>query len=163
MVAHSAKVQASAAAAGSGVAAMLYVGSAQVVIAAVGLLVWGVVTALLVAPPTPRSRPYGMAVNSKNVVVLYCTYKRSWADRKSPEAQTVGEGDGFVLTNGGIIPIKWSRADQKAIVAANQAGDRATLKADSYIPLTMAIIFLALLFYFKSIGGYRALKIEEQV
>jgi fucose permease len=54
-------------------------------------------------------------------------------------------------------------ADQKAIVAANQAGDRATLKADSYIPLAMAVIFLALLFYFKSIGGYRALKIEEQV
>ncbi len=54
-------------------------------------------------------------------------------------------------------------ANQKAIVAANQAGDRATLKADSFIPLTMAIIFLALLFYFKSIGGYRALKIEEQV
>ena len=54
-------------------------------------------------------------------------------------------------------------ANQKAIVAANQAGDRATLKADSYIPLTMAVSFLALLFYFKSIGGYRALKIEEQV
>ena len=54
-------------------------------------------------------------------------------------------------------------ADQKAIVAANQAGDRATLKADSYVPLAMAAIFLALLFYFKSIGGYRALKIEEQV
>ena len=54
-------------------------------------------------------------------------------------------------------------ADQKAIVAANQAGDRATLKADSYIPFAMALIFLALFFYFKSIGGYRALKIEEQV
>ncbi len=54
-------------------------------------------------------------------------------------------------------------ADQKAIVAANQAGDRATLKADSYVPLTMAAIYLLLLFYFKSIGGYRALKIEEQV
>ena len=53
-------------------------------------------------------------------------------------------------------------ADQKAIVAANQAGDRATLKADSFIPLTMAAIYLLLLFYFKSIGGYRALKIEEQ-
>ena len=52
--------------------------------------------------------------------------------------------------------------DQKAIVAANQAGDRATLKADSYLPLTMAAIYLLLLFYFKSIGGYRALKIEEQ-
>jgi MFS family permease len=54
-------------------------------------------------------------------------------------------------------------ADQKAIVAANQAGDRATLKADSYVPLAMAAIYLLLLFYFKSLGGYRALKIEEQV
>jgi hypothetical protein len=53
-------------------------------------------------------------------------------------------------------------ADQKAIVKANQQGDRATLKADSYIPLSMAIIYLLLLFYFKKIGGYRALKIEEQ-
>ncbi len=53
-------------------------------------------------------------------------------------------------------------ADQKAIVAANQAGDRATLKADSFIPLTMAAIYLLLLLYFKSIGGYRALKLEEQ-
>jgi len=52
--------------------------------------------------------------------------------------------------------------DQKAIVKANQHGDRATLKADSYIPLSMAIIYLLLLFYFKQIGGYRALKIEEQ-
>ncbi len=52
--------------------------------------------------------------------------------------------------------------DQKAIVTANQAGDRATLKADSFIPLTMAAIFLLLFIYFKSIGGYRAVKIEEQ-
>ena len=52
---------------------------------------------------------------------------------------------------------------QKAIVAANQAGDRATLRTDSFIPLTMALIYILLLFYFKSIGGYRALKIEEQV
>jgi MFS family permease len=53
-------------------------------------------------------------------------------------------------------------ADQKAIVAANRAGDRATLKADSFIPLTMAAIYLLMLLYFKSIGGYRALKLEEQ-
>ncbi|MFM7399127.1 MAG: MFS transporter [Verrucomicrobiota bacterium] len=51
---------------------------------------------------------------------------------------------------------------QKAIVAANQSGDRSTLKADSYIPLTMAAIYLLMLLYFKSIGGYRALKLEEQ-
>jgi len=54
-------------------------------------------------------------------------------------------------------------ADQKSLVAANQAGDRSTLKADSFIPLSMATIYLLLLFYFKSIGGYRPLKIEEQV
>ncbi len=52
--------------------------------------------------------------------------------------------------------------EQKAIVAANQAGDRATLKADSFIPLAMAAIYLGLLLYFKGIGGYRALKLEEQ-
>jgi hypothetical protein len=52
--------------------------------------------------------------------------------------------------------------EQKKIVWANQQGDRATLKADSYIPLTMAGIYLLLLLYFKSIGGYRAVKIEEQ-
>ena len=52
--------------------------------------------------------------------------------------------------------------EQKAIVAANQLGDRATLKIDSYIPLTMAAIYLAMLLYFKGIGGYRAVKLEEQ-
>ncbi len=52
--------------------------------------------------------------------------------------------------------------DQKALVAAGQAGDRATLKADSYLPLTMAAIYLLLLLYFKGIGGYRPLTIEEQ-
>jgi len=52
--------------------------------------------------------------------------------------------------------------EQKAIVAANQAGDRATLKADSFIPLTMAAVYLLLMFYFKGIGGYRAVKLEEQ-
>ena len=51
---------------------------------------------------------------------------------------------------------------QKTVVLADQKGDRATLKADSYIPLTMAGIYLLLFIYFKSIGGYRPVKIEEQ-
>lgn len=50
---------------------------------------------------------------------------------------------------------------QRAVVLADQQGDRATLKADSFIPATMAVIFLFLLIYFKSIGGYRPLTIEE--
>lgn len=53
-------------------------------------------------------------------------------------------------------------ADQEAVVVADQDGDRHTLKADSFIPMTMAAIYLLLLLYFKGIGGYRALTIEEQ-
>ena len=51
---------------------------------------------------------------------------------------------------------------QKVIVESSIAGDRATLKADSFIPAAMALIYLLLLIYFKTIGGYRPLKIEEQ-
>jgi hypothetical protein len=51
---------------------------------------------------------------------------------------------------------------QKDIVAADQQGDRATLKADSYIPLAMAIIYIGIMLYFKSTGGYKVVKIDEQ-
>ena len=52
--------------------------------------------------------------------------------------------------------------DQQKVVEADQRGDRATLKADAYIPATMALIYLLLLLYFKGIGGYRAVRIDEQ-
>jgi hypothetical protein len=58
---------------------------------------------------------------------------------------------------------KEKTADQKAVVEADQKGDRATLKADSYIPATMAAIYLLLLLYFKAIGGYKVVRIDEQV
>jgi hypothetical protein len=35
------------------------------------------------------------------------------------------------------------------------------LKADALLPAGMAIIYLLLLLYFKTIGGYRPLKIDE--
>ena len=57
---------------------------------------------------------------------------------------------------------KTPTVEQKAIVLADQTGDRMTLKADSFIPLAMAVIFLGVLLYFKSIGGYKVLKLEEQ-
>jgi MFS family permease len=50
---------------------------------------------------------------------------------------------------------------QKAVVVADQAGDRKTLKFDSFIPATMAAIYLLLLFYFKAIGGYKTVHIES--
>jgi hypothetical protein len=51
--------------------------------------------------------------------------------------------------------------EQKALADASIVGDRRTLKADSFIPLAMAGIYLALLLYFKGIGGYKPLRIEE--
>ncbi len=44
----------------------------------------------------------------------------------------------------------------KAIVEASITGDRMTLKADSFIPATMALIYLLMMVYFKAIGGYKA-------
>ncbi|MBM3871429.1 MAG: MFS transporter [Verrucomicrobia bacterium] len=51
---------------------------------------------------------------------------------------------------------------QKAVVAADQFGDRKTLKVDSYIPAIMAVLYLGILLYFKSIGGYKAVHIGEE-
>jgi hypothetical protein len=51
-------------------------------------------------------------------------------------------------------------AEERTVLAASIAGDRKTLRVDSVIPAAMAVIFLALALYFRSIGGYRALRIE---
>jgi len=50
---------------------------------------------------------------------------------------------------------------QKQAVGADQQGDRDTLMADSLIPATMAAIYLALLLYFRSIGGYRRVQMTS--
>ena len=53
-----------------------------------------------------------------------------------------------------------SEAEQ-TVVDADIRGNRRTLKTDSLIPATMAVIYLLLIFYFKSTGGYKAVKIDE--
>jgi len=53
-----------------------------------------------------------------------------------------------------------SEAEQ-TVVDADIRGNRRTLKTDSLIPATMAVIYLLLIFYFKSTGGYKAVKIGE--
>ena len=53
-------------------------------------------------------------------------------------------------------------ADQKVVVAASIEGDRRTLKADAFIPAAMAVIYLLLLIYFKTIGGYKPVSIETE-
>lgn len=57
---------------------------------------------------------------------------------------------------------KKATPEQEQVVKSSIQGDRNTLKADSFIPATMAVIYLLLMIYFKAIGGYRPLRIEEQ-
>ena len=52
-------------------------------------------------------------------------------------------------------------AAQQSVVQADQSGDRRTLKADSYIPAAMAVIYLLMFLYFRTLGGYKPLSIEE--
>lgn len=52
-------------------------------------------------------------------------------------------------------------AEQQLVADASIKGDRETLKADSFIPVAMAGIYILLFLYFKSIGGYRPLRIDE--
>ena len=53
-------------------------------------------------------------------------------------------------------------SDEQAVHAASIEGDRQTLVADSAIPAAMAVIYLLLLLYFKSIGGYKTVRIEDE-
>ena len=51
--------------------------------------------------------------------------------------------------------------EQRIVSEASIVGDRETLKADSFIPAAMAAISLLLFLYFKAIGGYKPLRIDE--
>ncbi|MEY4227484.1 MAG: hypothetical protein RLZ84_76 [Actinomycetota bacterium] len=60
----------------------------------------------------PHMDTDGTQVSAANVVVLYVEYKRSKADRKSPEAQTIGKGLMAVHTNGVWIGGTWERKER---------------------------------------------------
>lgn len=52
--------------------------------------------------------------------------------------------------------------EQRVVQQADIRGDRRTLVVDSLIPAVMAVIYLGLLLYFKSIGGYRPVHIDGE-
>ena len=66
--------------------------------------------------------------------------------------------DGTKLSEAQTAPSR--TPDQQIVAEASIIGDRETLKADAYIPAVMALVYLALFLYFKSIGGYRPVRIE---
>lgn len=68
--------------------------------------------------------------------------------------------DGTKLAEAQKIKAEERTPSQKAIVESSITGDRRTLKADAFIPATMALIYLLMLLYFKSIGGYKTVHLE---
>lgn len=88
------------------------------------------------------------------------------------DGKRLGEADGRLraaredLSKQGVTDPKAAyeklSPEDRAILEANIAGDRKTLRADSFIPAMMAVIYLLILLYFKSIGGYKPVTIEAQ-
>lgn len=70
--------------------------------------------------------------------------------------------DGTKLSEAQAVKVEERNPAQKSVVEASIEGDRRTLKADAYIPATMALIYLLLLGYFKAIGGYKPVSIETE-
>lgn len=50
---------------------------------------------------------------------------------------------------------------KQQVIRSSIHGDRRTLIADAFIPGTLALIYLGVVFYFSSIGGYRPIRIGE--
>ena len=62
---------------------------------------------------SPHVDAAGEQIAPENVVVLYTNYAASIADSRSPQAQTIGEGDALVLTGDGqAVAGRWSRGGQ---------------------------------------------------
>jgi MFS family permease len=55
----------------------------------------------------------------------------------------------------------FAEQDKKPLVEANLEGGKTALKLTAYVPATMAVLYLLLILYFKSIGGYKAVHIDE--
>jgi hypothetical protein len=70
--------------------------------------------------------------------------------------------DGTKLSDAQKATAEAKTPDQKILADASIVGDRKTLKADAFIPAAMAAIYLLLMLYFKGIGGYKPVKIEEE-
>ena len=58
---------------------------------------------------SPMIDSNGVQLESENIVLLYVDYSRSNADPNSPQAQSTGNGDGWLLRNGKIVGITWDR------------------------------------------------------
>lgn len=108
-----------------------------------------------------KDRYAGEELKAKDAA-LYEEYKAAAPSKFLNIESTAAFGlDGKKL--GEAKDAKEKTPQQQTVVAADQTGDRHTLKADSFIPATMAIIYLLLFLYFKTIGGYKPVHLAEEL
>jgi MFS family permease len=90
---------------------------------------------------------------------LYAEYKAA-TPSKWLFFKEVNAIDGQKLEAASSIVSSQRTPPQQTIVEANVVGNRMTLRVDSLVPITMAGIFLVLLLYFKSKGGYNVVHLS---
>ncbi len=69
--------------------------------------------------------------------------------------------DGKKVEEAKKIDVAQRTEDQKAMVEGEIGGSRKTLRYDAILPIGMGLIYLLLLLYFKTIGGYKPLSLEK--
>lgn len=57
---------------------------------------------------------------------------------------------------------EYASTDKQPVKDAGVFGGKMALKLTAYVPATMAVLYLLLILYFKSRGGYKALNVEEE-
>jgi hypothetical protein len=74
---------------------------------------------------TPHVDVYGQQVAPANVIVQFTPYASSGVNDQFgvpiPEVQWIGEGDAWVLTNGGLIAARWHRASIDTVTTYTDA------------------------------------------
>jgi MFS family permease len=120
----------------------------------------GMMSAGLIGSPGlgyAKDRFAGESLNQANPAA-YQAYK-SEKPSKFLSFEEVHGLDGTKLAEAQKLEATKRNPDQAAVAEASIKGDRKTLRADSFIPATMAAIYVLLLIYFKSIGGYKPVHI----
>lgn len=123
----------------------------------------GMMSAGLIGSPGlgyAKDRFAGDELNKANSA-LYAEYKAGTPSKWLIFEEVHGL-DGTKLGAANSTPAAQRTKEQQTVIDANLQGDRRTLKADSFIPVAMALIYLGMLMYFKAIGGYRPVHIRTE-
>ena len=122
----------------------------------------GMMSAGLVGSPGlgyAKDRFSGEGLRQANAAV-YEQYKAA-APSKWLVFEEVHGIDGQKLAAASAVAADKRTPEQKVVVDSYVAGNRTTLQVDSFIPATMAAVYLLLIFYFKTQGGYRPVTITD--